>query len=91
MVSKLRMLTMMMVHVGSTILNGSSKKSRNWPMELIETSSPMMIPHKIDAKLLLTDSYTVNFKTYFLLSPIDLSTPSSHCESLILACTVKIS
>ncbi len=63
---------------GSTTLKGSSRKSKNYPIEPIETAMPITNPQKILAKLLESDSYVLNRITSPLFIPIDLNTPSSH-------------
>ena len=87
----LRIVTTMNISYGSTTLNGNSRNKRNYPIDPMETTRPMEKPQRIEAMLLLMLSYTVSFKMASLFMPMDRSTPSSYCESLMFAYMVTTS
>lgn len=71
-------------------MKGSSKNIKNYAIIVIEIKIPIMKPKMIELRLFAMDSYTLILMTSFLVMPIDLRTPNSHIESLILALIVTI-
>lgn len=76
---------------GSCTFIGSSTMMWKIAIESTETMIPQTYPRVIAASVVAISSYTITAVIYLLVHPIDLSTPSSHIESLILAETVTTS
>lgn len=89
-VNKLIIATITNVWVGRINLKGSSKNNKNWEVRLMAMNNPIKNPKIMELRLFAIDSYTVTLIISFFVIPIDLNTPNSHIESLMLAEIVTI-